>query len=121
MIPKLVSISSLIVSLSLTSQSAILREHLISNGAAVARTTAELEQESHDGLQYGFLIVPHDVASTELPAVPEPAGRLCRVTNWWVEKCLYRKGLVDPVGEVLCRPFKRLGVDGTWRTQFSGI
>lgn len=97
-------------------KSAILREHLISNGAAVVRTTAELEQESHDGLQHGFLIVPHDVASTGLPTVPEPAGRLCRVTNWWVEKCLYRKGLVDPVGEVLCRPFKRLGIDG-----FNGI
>ncbi|OCL05394.1 BRCT domain-containing protein, partial [Glonium stellatum] len=97
-------------------KSAILQEHLTSNGAAVVRTTAELEQESSDGLEHGFLIVPHDVASTELPVVPEPASKLCRVTNWWVEKCLHRKGLVDPVGEVLCRPFKRLGING-----FSGM
>lgn len=34
------------------------------------------------------------------------------VTNWWVERCLYGKRLVDPTEDVLSRPFNKLSING---------
>ncbi|OCK82340.1 hypothetical protein K432DRAFT_402994 [Lepidopterella palustris CBS 459.81] len=107
-------------------KSSILWDHLTSNGAAVLRDAADVEAQSPDSLDQGFLIVPADVPSNELPALPEAADRLCKVTNWWVERCLHGKCLVDSTRDVLCKPFKRLGIDGfngmiVGSTSFTGV
>ena len=34
------------------------------------------------------------------------------VTNWWVERCLYGKRLVDATSDVLSRPFDKLSING---------
>lgn len=34
------------------------------------------------------------------------------VTNWWVERCLFGKTLVDPTADVLSRPFDKLSING---------
>lgn len=35
-------------------------------------------------------------------------------SNWWVERCLYGKCLVNPAQDVLSQPFGKLSVRGTF-------
>ena len=77
------------------------------------RTSGELDTFSNDDLTRGFLVVPHDVP-TDLTLLPEGAGKLCLVTNWWVERCLHSKTLVNPTDNVLCRPFDKQSISGTY-------
>ncbi|KAF2806580.1 uncharacterized protein BDZ99DRAFT_501386 [Mytilinidion resinicola] len=92
-------------------KTSILVEHLSSHGAAVIRKSVDLNSESDDDLSQGYLIVPHELALTSVPDPPEPADKLIRVTEFWVEKCLHRKQLVDH-SDVLCRPFSIIGIEG---------
>ncbi|KAF2111428.1 hypothetical protein BDV96DRAFT_582142 [Lophiotrema nucula] len=89
----------------------ILAQHLESNGALAIRSSGELEDFSPDDLRRGFLVVPHDVAS-DLTSLPGASGAMSLVTNWWVERCLHGKCLVDPTENVLCRPFDVLSISG---------
>lgn len=93
----------------------ILREHLVSHGARVI-SADELNNFSSDDLRRGYLVVPHDTEA-DLTTLPDRVGSAMNlVTNWWVERCLYGKSLVNPADHVLCRPFDKLSVSG-----FSGI
>ncbi|KAF1996794.1 hypothetical protein P154DRAFT_306632 [Amniculicola lignicola CBS 123094] len=103
----------------------ILQTHLASNGAGVLRSSDELAEFSSDDLRRGYLVVPHDV-QTDLRALPEAAGGMSLVTNWWVEQCLFGKRLVDPSDHVLSRPFNKLSISGfggltITPTAFTGI
>jgi DNA replication regulator DPB11 len=61
-------------------------------------------------------VIPHD-AEVDLTSVPERAGSLLSlVTNWWVERCLYGKCLVDPAKDVLSRPFDSGNIAGELRS-----
>ncbi|KAH6642346.1 hypothetical protein C7974DRAFT_99688 [Boeremia exigua] len=95
----------------------ILHEHLEKNGAH-ALNSNNLEGISSEHLTRGFLVIPHDVevdvVSGSLPARAGTIGNL--VTNWWVERCLHGKCLVDPTTDVLSRPFDKLSING-----FSGL
>ncbi|KAL6163554.1 protein kinase activating protein dpb11 [Exserohilum turcicum] len=96
-------------------KTSILRQHLESNGARVIRTI-DLNNSPLDLLKPGYLVIPHDT-EVDLTALPDQAGaHLSLVTNWWVERCLYGKRLVDPADDVLSRPFQRLSISG-----FSGL
>ncbi|KAH7083838.1 hypothetical protein FB567DRAFT_446512 [Paraphoma chrysanthemicola] len=89
----------------------ILRQHLQDHGANVPRSP-ELNTFSPDDLRRGFLVVPHD-AVVDLSSLPERAGSLLSlVTNWWVERCLYGKCLVNPADDVLSRPFDNHSIGG---------
>ncbi|KAI8932012.1 hypothetical protein NX059_010907 [Plenodomus lindquistii] len=93
----------------------ILRQHLSSHGARVL-STSDLNNISNDDMTLGFLIVPHD-AEVDLAPIPDRAGSLVNiVSNWWVERCLHGKRLIDPADDVLSRPFGKLSVSG-----FSGL
>ncbi|KAJ9637879.1 protein kinase activating protein dpb11 [Coniosporium tulheliwenetii] len=93
-------------------QTSILQTHLNANEAQVVIDLKDLDMHSPDELAQGFLVIPHDLPRDQWPARPEVATQLSEVTEWWVEACLHRKTLIDPVDEVLCKPFKRLGIDG---------
>lgn len=93
----------------------ILRKHLASHGARVL-FASDLNNASCDDIQRGFLIVPHD-AEVDYTLIPERAASLISiVSNWWVERCLHGKRLVDPTDDVLSRPFGKLSICG-----FSGL
>lgn len=94
-------------------QSGILREALASNGALVLQSPADLLQYSSDDLKRGYLVVPHD-AKTDLTSLPGGAETMTLTTNFWVERCLHGRRLVDPTEHVLCRPFVSLGITGTY-------
>ncbi|EON70028.1 hypothetical protein W97_09294 [Coniosporium apollinis CBS 100218] len=93
-------------------QTSILQTHLIANEAQAVLDLRDLDMHSPDELAQGFLVIPHDLPRDQWPARPEIATQLSRVTEWWVEACLHRKALVDPVDEILCKPFERLGIEG---------
>lgn len=58
------------------------------------------------------MITPSNVARDALEDLPLVAEGLTRVNEWWVEKCLYRKKIVDPTGEVICKPLPRIPIPG---------
>jgi DNA replication regulator DPB11 len=99
-------------------QTSILQQHLDSNGATVIRTSGEIDTFLDDDLSRGFLVVPHDMP-TDLTALPEGTGKLCLATNWWVERCLHSKSLVNPADNVLCRPFDRQSISGTYSSELT--
>jgi len=73
---------------------------------------AELNTFPADDLRRGYLVVPHD-AEVVLTSLPERAGSLLNlVTNWWVERCLYGKCLVDPADDILSKPFNNRSISG---------
>ncbi|CAO2655228.1 Nn.00g102920.m01.CDS01 [Neocucurbitaria sp. VM-36] len=93
----------------------ILRQHLNSQGARVI-CASDINKSSSDDLRRGFFVVPHD-AEVDLAALPERAGSLMNVvTNWWVERCLHGKCLIDPADDILSRPFDKFSISG-----FSGL
>ena len=57
------------------------------------------------------MVIPHD-QPFDRASLPEAAGRLTPVTNWWVEQCLHNKRLYDPTESILCRPFASLSING---------
>ncbi|KAF2873874.1 hypothetical protein BDV95DRAFT_541299 [Massariosphaeria phaeospora] len=89
----------------------ILRQHLDSNGASVPRDPTELSTLPSDDVKLGYLVLPHD-AAVDRTSLPQATRGLCLVTNWWVERCLYGKCLVDPTHHLLCNPFDRFGING---------
>ena len=89
-----------------------------SNGARVLGTS-HLNDSSLEDLKRGFFIIPHDV-EVDLTTLPEHAGsHIPLVTNWWVERCLYGKRLVDPADDVLSRPFENRTISGKFGLRFS--
>ncbi|KAF2633079.1 hypothetical protein BU25DRAFT_487420 [Macroventuria anomochaeta] len=105
----------------------ILQDHLEKNGARVLSSN-DLDKISPEELRRGYLVIPHDVeADVTSGSLPERAGSITNlVTNWWVERCLYGKRLVDPTDDVLSRPFDKLSINGfsaltVNSTGFSGI
>lgn len=70
---------------------------------------AELDKFAADDLGEGFVLAPHDV-QPDLSSLPDAAGAMSTVTNWWVERCLHSKCLVDPTDFVLCKPFDKLSI-----------
>lgn len=95
------------------SQTSILHEHLERNGARVSDSQAVGKIPS-EHLRRGYLVIPHDVEVDSVSgSLPECAGSIKNlVTNWWVERCLYGKRLVDPTADVLSRPFDKLSING---------
>lgn len=59
-------------------------------------------------------MIPHDVeVGVVSGTLPEGAGSIANlVTNWWVERCLHGKRLVDPTADILSRPFDKLRING---------
>ena len=93
-------------------QTGILQQFLHQNGARLAVTPEQLCSHEDSELESGFLITPSDIARGELEDLPIVAEGLTRVNEWWVEKCLYQKKIVDPAEEVICKPFPRLPMQG---------
>lgn len=90
-----------------------MQTHLEKNGARVL-SGDDLERLPSSDLRRAYLVIPHDVEVDVVSgSLPERAGSIMNlVTNWWVERCLYGKRLVDPTDDVLSRPFDKLSING---------
>lgn len=86
-----------------------LHEHLEPNGAVVVNSSKELEQAgANPDFQVRCLLMPH-AQPTVLPNIP--AGTLL-VTEWWVERCILYKRLLDPIEDLLSSPLSNTVVSG---------
>jgi len=81
----------------------ILGDYMIPSGAELCVSMEDLLKP-----------VPGDVrlfrvVSSSMHA-PEPEARVETVTEWWVERCIYEKTLLEPSANVLGRPFPRFPI-----------
>lgn len=96
------------------------------NGGTITHTTAQLEDASKQPLfQERCVLIPHDATSTatDLPRVP--AGTIL-ATEWWIERCLYHRRVLDPTTDALSGPLGHSNVSGFTNllistTGFSGV
>jgi len=103
-----------------------LAQYLEPNGAHVLRLLKDLEtseDEGHPGKR--CLLVPHAQPSPGVHIDSAPFG-IITATEWWVERCLLYKQVLDPDHDVLSRPLWNLNILGFSRltvstTGFSGV
>ncbi|EMC98086.1 hypothetical protein BAUCODRAFT_412588 [Baudoinia panamericana UAMH 10762] len=81
-----------------------LRQYLEPNGASIVSSERELEAAVVDADCRGrYLLVPHTFEGTppELPDIPQGTEM---VTEWWVERCIHSKALLEPQYDMLSTP-----------------
>jgi DNA replication regulator DPB11 len=80
----------------------LLEGHLLSHEAGISTTLDDLiTRQSHKS----YMVVSHLTSASELPEIPLSATHIQAVTEWWVERCIGTKSLVDPADYILGRPF----------------
>ena len=95
---------------------ALLRQYLEPNGARVVQTSTELEDASHNPLfKDRYLLVPH-ARHSQSPSPPEVPPGTITATEWWVERCIHYKRLLDPAQDALSRPVAEANISA-----FSGL
>ncbi len=103
-----------------------LEDVLTQNGATIVHSPSDLEEASrYPTFKERYLLVPHDAssASANLDDLPPSTSM---ATEWWVERCVYSKTLLDPMDDVLSRPLGDAEVPGfadlqISTTGFSGV
>jgi hypothetical protein len=82
-----------------------LRQVIETDGATVVNSTIELAASStHPFFKAQCLLIPH-AEPTKLPDVPTETYF---VTEWWVERCLHSRKLLDPREDLLSQPLQDL-------------
>ena len=88
----------------------LLRRVLSSNGATLLQSVEEFDGDSlQSPLKANYLVIPHADCNTAPPDVP-PGTSL--VTEWWVERCIHTKQLLDPTFDVLSRSLSHVHISG---------
>jgi DNA replication regulator DPB11 len=101
-------------------------QYLEPNGAHVIQRLQDLEPPEADEYPWKLcLIVPHAQPSSEVHIDPAPSG-VITATEWWVERCLLYKQVLDPEIDVLSRPLWNLNIMGFSKltlstTGFTGV
>ncbi|KAI9795435.1 MAG: hypothetical protein M1833_007034 [Piccolia ochrophora] len=85
----------------------VLKAHLLSHDAELSSSMAELSQATQNKrASEGYLMIPHDSQELQRPQLPCSEIRLKTVTEWWLERCLYRKRVIDPDEDVASQPLR---------------
>ncbi|WPH02155.1 Hypothetical protein R9X50_00501000 [Acrodontium crateriforme] len=81
-----------------------LRRFLEPNGAVIATSAADLERAAQDPtLRASYLLVPHAIKETSMK-LPEVPTSTFLVTEWWLERCVQSKAVMDPNKDILSCP-----------------
>jgi len=97
---------------------------LISNGATIIERN---DSTHHTDEQAVVVLVPHSTPAAEVQKLQFDLPIRTRVVSeWWVEKCLHEKTLIDESQTPLSQPLRTAGIPGFERlvicpTSFSGI
>ncbi|TKA76707.1 hypothetical protein B0A55_03930 [Friedmanniomyces simplex] len=103
-----------------------LQHFLQPHGATVVKTVTELEESSRASVFLArYLLMPHAFSGSHMEPPEVPEGTQA-VTEWWVERCLHTKKLIDPANDALSQPLwhaKIADFDGLsiCTTGFSGV
>ncbi|KZF26720.1 hypothetical protein L228DRAFT_279888 [Xylona heveae TC161] len=106
-------------------KAAILTDHLHSHDAHIVPNLNGISSQSREDALNSYLMIPHDMESSDIPRFPESVCAPMTVTEWWLERCLYRKCRVDPLTDVMSKPFPSFPILGFEKlaicsTAFSG-
>ena len=89
-------------------------EIITSNGGQIAHSTdalyTALDKDKH---QRTVLVLPSEWTSLTKGSIPEVPPETWLVTEWWLERCIKQKIVLDPNHDVLSQPHLRLPIDGT--------
>ncbi|KAF2838106.1 hypothetical protein M501DRAFT_992978 [Patellaria atrata CBS 101060] len=94
-----------------SSKCSVLQDHLYNNGAFVMVDPQDLDSFPEETQGRGFRLLPHDIPFQDSTYRSISVSKLTVVSTLWVEKCLHRKQLLDPMLNVLCQPFSKLEVE----------
>ncbi|RDL39505.1 uncharacterized protein BP5553_03845 [Venustampulla echinocandica] len=95
----------------------VLCNHLLPQGAEVVNTIDELRSRPQtNSPNHLFVILPHDLPTSEHPSLPESQPPIEKITVWWVERCLHHRKFISPTEHVVGRPFPVFPIEG-----FSGM
>lgn len=101
-----------------------MHKFLSSNGAQII---AQSPDTQHNEEQAVVLLVPHSIPAVEVQTLQLDLPMRTRVVSeWWVEKCLHEKRLIDESQTPLSQPLQTATIPGFDRlticpTSFSGI
>lgn len=90
-------------------QTAILTNAVLTNGATIVEAT---EIESQSERSEVLVVVPHDIGGERLAELPEALDKADKVNEWWVEKCLHGKSIIEYTSSSLYQPFRRTKIAG---------
>ncbi|CAD0025743.1 unnamed protein product [Aureobasidium pullulans] len=88
-------------------------EIITSNGGQITHSTdalyTALDKDKH---QRTVLVLPSEWTSLTKGSIPEVPPETWLVTEWWLERCIKQKIVLDPNHDVLSQPHLRLPIDG---------
>jgi len=89
-----------------------LAQVLQDNGASICESASGLEAASRQPFfQQRNLLIPHWFSGEALKLPDVPANTII-VSEWWVERCIHFKTLLDPLENQLCQPIGNIKISG---------
>ncbi|KAG9682975.1 hypothetical protein KCU95_g13708, partial [Aureobasidium melanogenum] len=86
---------------------------ITSNGGQVTRhVEAFCATQNGASSQRKVLILPSEWTSTNMGSLPEVSPETWLATEWWLERCIKHKTIVDPDHDILSQPHLSLPIDG---------
>ena len=90
----------------------LLQHYLIANGAQLVQSPSELEGASANAFfKDRYLLIPRGVSGSP-PKISEVPPGTKVATEWWVERCIHYKRLLDPSEDVLSSPLSHVEISG---------
>lgn len=102
-----------------------LAQYLEPNGAHIVKGLQNLNSLGEDRYEKRCLLVPHSQADQNM-GLPHVVTGVVIATEWWVERCIHYKQVLNPQHDVLSRPLWNLSKMGFSKltistTGFSGV
>ncbi|KAM0722141.1 hypothetical protein Q7P37_001582 [Cladosporium fusiforme] len=103
-----------------------LTQYLLPNGARVVKRLEDLEShEDDEHFSKRCILVPHQQPFQHVHITKSLSGTVT-ATEWWVERCIHHKQIVDPEQDILSQPLWDLEILGFSKltvstTGFSGV
>jgi DNA replication regulator DPB11 len=102
-----------------------LAQYLEPNGAHIARGLQEVNSMEEGQYEKRCVLVPH-AQTDQNRSIPQVANGVVIATEWWVERCIHYKQVLDPQQDVLSQPLWNLNIMGFSKltistTGFSGV
>jgi DNA replication regulator DPB11 len=102
-----------------------LAQYLEPNGARIVKGLQSLNSMGEEEQEQRCLLVPHAQTDQNM-SKPHVATGVVIATEWWVERCIHHKQVLDPQQDVLSKPLWNLNILGFSKltistTGFSGV
>ena len=102
-----------------------LTQYLEPNGAHMVQGLQDFNSMEEEQYENRCLLVPH-AQTDQSVSLPHASNGVVIATEWWVERCIHYKQILDPQQDVLSQPLWNLNILGFTKltistTGFSGV